>query len=296
MKILITGGTGLIGRSLIKASPQHNYTVLTRSVKSARNILPDSVKYQESLSLIDTLDDYDAVINLAGEPIIDKRWSQQQKSIICRSRWDITEQLVEKFRASSNPPKVFISGSAIGIYGEQGKQTVDEQKSCLYPDFAQEVCQQWESLAQEAEPFTRLVLLRIGIVLSPQGGALAKMLLPFKYGLGGKIGNGEQYYSWIHIDDTVAAIQFLIDNEDCSGAFNLTAPAPVINQQFTQALATILHRPALLPMPAGILKLAMGESASLLLASQRVIPNKLATAGFTFRHPQLESALQHLLR
>lgn len=295
MNILITGGTGLIGQQFINKHPQHNFTVLTRSPDKAKADLPSNVSVVESLSTFQHLNDFNGVINLAGEPIIDKRWTDHQKQVICDSRWTITEQLVELIRASEHPPSVFISGSAIGIYGDHGELEVTERDVPSQVDFATTLCQRWESIAKQAEPYTRVVLVRTGIVLDHQGGALAKMLTPFKFCLGGKIGNGRQYMSWIHIQDMVSAMAFLLEHDDCVGPFNMVAPNPVTNQQFTTELAYALNRVAFLPVPAIALKLMLGESAQLLLDSQRVKPDALLSASFRFEYTNLKSALENLL-
>ncbi|WP_250655221.1 TIGR01777 family oxidoreductase [Alkalimarinus coralli] len=294
MKLLVTGGTGLIGSRFIQTFPQHQYTVLSRSPERAKTRLPNSTKVIGGLSDIDNLDSFGGVINLAGEPIVDKRWTDKQKHIICESRWDITRQLVDKFRLSSNPPAFFVSGSAIGVYSDHGDAIITEQSTSTQADFATSVCERWESIAKEAEPYTRVVLLRTGIVLDAKGGALAKMLPPFKLCLGGRIGDGRQYMSWIHINDMVSAIEFLINNQHCSGPFNMVATEPVPNQQFTKALASALNRIAVLPVPKFALKLLLGESSELLLGSQRVKPDKLLSSGFQFKFPSLNAALGDL--
>ena len=295
MRLLITGGTGLIGKHFIQSYPHHHYTVVTRSPEKAKQQVPDSVALLESLSALDTLDAFDGVINLAGEPIVDKRWTDKQKQIICDSRWGITRQLVELFRVSNHPPSVFLSGSAIGIYGDHGDLVITEHDSAAQNDFASSVCQQWESIAKQAEPYTRVVSLRTGIVLDPKGGALAKMLTPFKLCLGGRIGNGRQFMSWIHINDMVSAIEFLLNNTDVKGAINMVAPTPVPNQKFTDELAEALNRVAVLPVPKVMLTLLLGESSMLLLGSQRVEPVRLLDASFEFKFPDLKAAFSNLL-
>lgn len=295
MNILMTGGTGLIGRAFIKRFTVHRYTVLTRSASSRVAGLPDAVTLVNSLDELETLDDFDAVINLAGEPIMDKRWSEKQKQVICQSRWQTTQQLVDLFAASSTPPSVFLSGSAIGVYGNHGEDPLPESVPVSASDFASTICLEWENIARRAEPFTRVVLLRTGIVLDAGGGALKKMLLPFKMGVGGRIGNGRQYMSWIHYRDQIDAMQFLLTHESVSGAVNLVAPNPVTNREFTRSLAKALGRPALLPMPASVLNKLLGESSSLLLDSQRVMPKKLQESGYQFAFSDLPPAFSDLL-
>jgi len=297
MKILITGATGLIGSALCKMlADKHELIALTRNINKAKNTLPNSIKFIDNLKDLN-FDDLDAVINLAGEPIADKRWSAQQKQRIFQSRLGITEQIVTKINASDAPPKVFISGSAIGFYGRQpAENVVTESYSSTYPEFSHQLCKQWEELALQAQsPDVRVCLLRTGIVLSKQGGALDKMLPPFKLGMGGKMASGKQMMSWIHIDDMINAIVFLLDAPNAHGAFNLTAPEPVSNTNFTQILAKALKRPALFPMPEFVLKLLFGEMSDLLIYGQNVIPEKLEQQGFKFKFNTLDAALNKVL-
>ncbi|WEM42952.1 TIGR01777 family oxidoreductase [Photobacterium sp. DA100] len=300
MKILVTGGTGFIGSALINALTEHEVTVLSRNPAKASQTLGDRINAVASLDQFDNLDGFDAVINLAGEPIINKRWSQQQKDRICQSRWTLTQQLVDKIQASSQPPHTFISGSAVGIYGDQKEALIDESfaisEHVSSDDFAHRVCRRWEEIAMEADSEqTRVCLIRTGIVLGKHGGALAKMLPPYQLGLGGPIGNGKQYTPWIHLQDMVAAIVFLLETPSASGAFNLTAPLPVTNKVFSQSLAKALHRPHILFTPAFVLKLALGEASSLLLEGQRAIPHKLEALGFAFRFRTIEAALTDIV-
>lgn len=295
MKVLITGGTGLIGSALIRGAVGFEFTVLTRSIANAKSILPASLQYIDSLENLQNLDAFDAVINLAGEPIIGKRWSDQQKDHICQSRWQVTEQLVQLFAQSTTPPKVFISGSAIGVYGDRGDEPLTEVSSTEERDFSTMLCQRWESIARQAEPYTRVVLLRTGIVLSAQGGALAKLLLPFKCGLGGRISTGEQYMAWIHYRDHINAIHFLLNETNISGPVNLVAPNAEKNMVFTQVLAKTLHRIAVLPMPKIALRLLLGEASSLLLDGQKVLPQTLLNQGFVFEFNKLKPALSDLV-
>lgn len=294
MNILMTGATGLIGRHFITRYSEHDYTVLVRSKKRAAALLPASVQAIEALSELDSLDGFDAVINLVGEPIVGKRWTARQKNEICHSRWDVTRQLADMIVASEAPPGVFVSGSAIGYYGDQGDAGIDEGAK-PGSGFPSQVCSTWESMAHAADGATRLVLLRTGIVLSPEGGALQKMLLPFRMGLGGAIAGGRQYMSWIHIEDMVQAMAYLLEHSDCSGAFNLTAPEPVSNRAFTQTLGRVLRRPTWFAVPRAVLSASMGEAACLLLESQKVMPKRLSESGYVFSHPQLQGALSNLL-
>ena len=298
MDILVTGGTGFIGRHFIQCHPEHSYTILSRSIKSAEKLFRkfDNIKLISGLDHLKNLNDYDAVINLAGEPIVDKRWTDQQKEKICRSRWDITKSLVSLCNASDYPPEVFISGSAIGIYGETGDTPVSDSEPVKAHDFASTLCLKWEEHARSCGPDVRLILLRTGVVLGRKGGALAKMWLPFKLGMGGHIGHGQQYMSWIHLDDMVDIIAFLLNRRDLNGPFNLTAPEPVTNQALSQILAKAFGKRSWLHMPEKIIRWLMGESSVLLLASQKVTPNRLLEAGYRYKYSQCESAIYQIVK
>ncbi len=302
MKILITGGTGLIGQALIPAliKSGNEIVLLTRDKKNVAHCfekpLPALSAVVESLDSVE-FNEIDAVINLAGEPIVNKRWSVNQKKQLCDSRWQLTRQLVEKIKQANVPPKVFISGSAIGIYGRQSQQSIDESFVEFAPEFTHTLCAEWENIAQDAATeYTRVALLRTGIVLTPKGGALAKMLPAFRMGAGGPIGSGQQVMSWIHIEDMIRAILFVLDHEAISGPVNMTAPGAVPNEVFSHTLASTLHRPCLFRVPAVVLKLAMGEMADLLIHGQSVFPGKLKEAGFNFHFPLLPEALADLLK
>ncbi|MGU3414063.1 TIGR01777 family oxidoreductase [Enterobacteriaceae bacterium C34A] len=296
MKILITGGTGLIGRHLIPRLLElgHSVVVVTRSPDKARQHLDARVELWKGLNDRSNLDGIDAVINLAGEPIADKRWTEEQKQRLCNSRWHITQKLVDLFAASSQPPSVLISGSAAGYYGDLGEVVVTEEEP-PHNEFTHKLCARWEQIACGAQSdTTRVCLLRTGVVLAPKGGILGKMVPPFKLGLGGPMGNGRQYLAWIHIDDMVNGILWLLDN-DLRGPFNLVSPYPVRNEQFAHALGHALHRPAVLRAPAMAVKLLMGESSVLVLGGQRALPKRLEDSGFTFRWYDLEEALADVL-
>jgi uncharacterized protein (TIGR01777 family) len=295
MKLFVTGGTGLIARRFIDSFPDYDVTVLTRNIVKAQGILPRRITLVENMDKFSNLDGFDGVINLAGEPIIDHRWTLSQKIKICESRWLITQKLVELINAGNLPPKVFLSGSAIGIYGDQNDTVLDEESETVIPDFASDLCLHWEHLANQVNKATRCVNLRTGIVLDRSGGALAKMILPYKLFLGGKLGNGAQYMSWIHIDDMVQALNYLLLSEVVDGAVNLVAPNSVKNVDFSKSLAANLKRVAVLPVPKLFLKTMLGESSSLLLGSQRVTPKKLLDNGFKFRYPDLKVALADLV-
>ncbi|EML4684256.1 TPA: TIGR01777 family oxidoreductase [Citrobacter amalonaticus] len=297
MKILVTGGTGLIGGHLVPRLQElgHQVTVLTRHRDTAREKLNDRVKLWDSLEDKQNLDGFDAVINLAGEPIADKRWTTEQKDRLCQSRWRITQKLADLINASETPPSVLISGSATGYYGDLGEVVVTEEEP-PHNEFTHKLCTRWEQIACEAQSDkTRVCLLRTGVVLAPKGGILGKMVPPFRLGLGGPIGNGRQYLAWIHIDDMVNAILWLLDN-DLRGPFNMVSPYPVRNEQFAHALGHALQRPAILRVPATVIRLLMGESSVLVLGGQRALPKRLEAAGFPFRWYDLEEALSDVVR
>lgn len=295
MKVFITGITGLIGQALVQALLKRNCTVsgLTRNANKAAEKLPKSVSLVESL---DDANDFmpDVVINLAGAPIADKRWSNARKEQLFASRVDLTRQLVSWMKGLRQSPEVFISGSAVGFYGRQGRKKVDEE-STPNDEFTHQLCDQWEKVAMEANSFSRVCLLRTGLVVAPGGGFLAKMLLPFKLGLGGRLGDGKQMMSWIHIDDMVKGILFLIDTNACSGAYNFTAPNPVSNNEFTKTLGKALNRPTVFPVPAFVLKTALGEMSDLLLTGQNAVPKRLKEAGYWFQFTELDEALGNVL-
>ncbi|EIC84909.1 TIGR01777 family oxidoreductase [Serratia sp. M24T3] len=297
MKILITGASGLIGRRLTETllSQSHQITVLTRAPERAAKILGPKVDLWPSLKDKTSLDGFDAVINLAGEPIADKRWTKEQKQKLCDSRWQMTEKLAQLINASQQPPAVFISGSAVGYYGDQGQAVVAEDEP-PNKQFTWQLCARWEALALAAESDkTRVCLLRTGVVLAEKGGALAKMVLPFRAGLGGPLGEGQQYMPWIHIDDMVNGIIFLLNHETLNGPFNMVAPYPIRNDQFSALLGELLHRPSFMRVPAGVVRLLMGESAVLVLGGQRAIPQRLEDAGFEFKYSELKPALEDVL-
>jgi len=292
MKILMTGGTGLIGRFLIPRLQElgHAVTVVTRNPAKAQHALGPGVTVLKGLDALSNLNDFNAVINLAGEPIADKRWTEQQKQRLCESRWSITQKLVELIRASDTPPQILISGSAVGYYGDLGEVVVSEDDP-PHNEFTHKLCARWEQIACGAQSDrTRVCLLRTGVVFAPTGGILGKMLPLFRLGLGGPVGNGRQYMAWIHIDDMANGIIWLLNN-DLRGPFNMVSPYPVRNEQFAHALGHVLKRPAILRAPATAVRLMMGESAVLVLGGQRALPKRLEASGFAFRWFDLEEAL-----
>jgi hypothetical protein len=295
MNILITGATGLIGTHLCKhLSNHHKLLVLTRCKEKAFHNIGHHIEAHQTLDNID-FNQLDIVINLAGEPIADKRWSQNQKRKIENSRWQITKQLSEKIKSADNPPHTFISGSAIGYYGRQSNE-VDETHSSPFDEYSHRLCKKWEALALDAQSDkTRVCILRTGIVLAKEGGALEKMVPPFRLYLGGPIATGQQMMSWVHIKDMVNIILFLIENEQLSGMFNATAPAPVSNNEFCTHLSQTLNRPNAFRMPAPVMRILFGEMADLLLFGQAVKPKALIDAGFKFHYPELKTSLHNLL-
>ncbi|NVK25510.1 MAG: TIGR01777 family protein [Gammaproteobacteria bacterium] len=290
-QVLVTGGTGFIGSELIKALLTRGYEVscLSRS--------PDKVQSGvQAFSTIPKQQNFDVLINLAGHPIADSRWSNSTKEKIVVSRLSTTQHLINHMEQQSKKPTVFISGSAIGFYGTERCDNPIDETGDRDGSFSSSLCTQWENIAQQAVAIDiRTCLLRTGIVLGHKKGALKKMLLPFKLGLGGKIGDGQQWMPWIHIQDVVNAILFCIDNTDISGPVNLTAPQPVTNAEFSQTLAHVLSRPAILPMPAWLVNLLMGEMGKeLLLSGKKVVPGVLLQKGFEFKYTELETALGDL--
>lgn len=298
MRILITGGTGLIGRHLCSAllAQGHALTVLSRHPATVAAKCGESVRAMESLDEWTPERPFEAVINLAGEPIVDAYWSAKRKQVLLDSRVGLTQKLVQRIAAAQQKPTVLLSGSAVGYYGNCGDTVLDEAMAAGH-DFPSELCAEWEREARVAEKSAvRVCLLRTGLVLSQRGGLLGRMLLPFKLALGARLGDGKQWMSWVHIDDYVAMVLHLLEDVSLNGAFNMTAPAPVTNAEFTQTLAQALHRPVLFVALSFVLELAMGERACLLLEGQRVIPKRLESSGFQFAHPKLDGAMQNLLK
>lgn len=296
MKILITGATGFIGQSLVNLlRTDHELLLVSRQPKlAAKQLAVDNSKVIQ-LEQLNSLDGVDAIINLAGESLAAKRWSVGQKRRISESRWLITEALLTKLKNSPPAPRIWINASAIGFYGAQGSEPIDESFIPSHHDFPNRVCAHWEELAQQASSLgCRVCIMRIGLVLGTQGGALAKMLPAYWCGLGGPLGSGKQMMSWITRTDLVYAIRFVLENSQCSGIYNATAPEAVSNADFSKTLAKALHRPHVLQTPAWALKLLLGEMAELLLNGQNVRPARLLDAGFQFRYPTLPEALQHI--
>jgi uncharacterized protein (TIGR01777 family) len=290
MKIAVTGATGLIGSALVRSLQTAGHAV----VRLRRPTDWDPDKHAVDPSVFRGVD---AVVHLAGENIAGGRWTASQKSRILESRAKGTRLIAETIAGMSDRPQVMVSASAIGYYGDRGSEVLREE-SGPGTGFLADVCKQWEAATDPAtRKGIRVVHLRTGIVLSKDGGALSKMLLPFKLGVGGRIGSGNQYWSWISLEDVCAAIQHCIEASSLHGAVNLASPSPVTNQVFTKALGQVLGRPTIFPLPAFAARLALGEMAdALLLASARVEPAKLQASRFVFRNKDLQPALQQLLR
>lgn len=291
MNILITGGTGFIGQHLIRSLllDEHTLFCLSRVRQKVHRCFGERVTGIENLEALDDQSIH-AVINLAGANIADRRWSEARKRKLVSSRVDTTRHLVNWLKNRQQKPDVLISGSAIGYYGAQAITTTLDEEGSPQHDFTHQLCAAWEQEALNAEADKiRVCLIRTGIVIG-QGGALKKMLPAFKLGLGGPIGSGQQWMSWIHMDDEVAAIKHLLHNQTLRGAFNLTSPEAVPNRTFARDLGHVLHRPAVLPLPSFVPKLLLGEGATLLLDGQRVYPARLLKSGFQFQYPQLQEA------
>ena len=287
MNILITGGTGFVGRALIQKLIEQGeqVTILSRTPQNFTACFPKTIRFLTALSPTDT---FDAVINLAGEPIFNRAWTEKQKNILFRSRINLTNQLVEKINLTKQTG-VLISASATGIYGDYGNAPITEQ-SPVRQHFVAKLCREWEQAALRAK--TRVCVMRIGMVLDKSGGALNKMLPIYQRGLGGRLGAGTQYWSWIALKDMVNGILFLLDNSNAQGIFNFSAPTPVTNQEFNRQLGRALHKPSCLHVPASLLKFILGERASILLDSQKVYPIALLKHGFIFQFSVLENYLQ----
>jgi uncharacterized protein len=301
MRVVVTGGTGLIGSAVARelGGAGHEIVVLTRDTSRTGPLPPGTRAVQwdgqtgESWSSL--LDADTAIVNLAGEGIGEGRWSEAKKRRIRESRVGSGRAVLAAIRQARERPRVLLQGSAVGIYGPCGDEVVTES----HPpgsDFLASVCVDWEASTAEADSLgVRRAVLRTGVVLSGQGGALPRMALPFRLMAGGPLGSGRQWISWIHIADEVGAIRFLLEREDARGPFNLTAPAPLTNRAFSRALGRALRRPSLARAPGLALRIVLGEMADMLLYGQRAVPHRLMELGYVFRHPEAEGALRNLL-
>ncbi|PIB56078.1 TIGR01777 family oxidoreductase [Pseudomonas sp. 2995-1] len=295
MHILLTGGTGLIGRQLCQhwLGQGHRLTVWSRHPEEVAALCGAEVlgvaRLEEVIGVVD------AVVNLAGAAIADRPWTHKRKALLWSSRIGLTETLLAWLEGLAQKPAVLISGSAVGWYGDGGERELTEASGPVQDDFPSQLCIAWEETAQRAEALgMRVVLVRTGLVLAAEGGFLSRLLLPFKLALGGPIGNGRQWMPWVHIKDQIALIDFLLHKDDASGPYNACAPHPVRNREFAKTLGQVLNRPAFMPMPAFALKVGLGELSGLLLGGQKAIPERLMAAGFTFQFTELHTALDDL--
>jgi len=297
MRILITGGTGLIGQALCRhwRRQGHELWVLSRNPQRVP-VVCSNAKGIARLQALDGSAPLDAVVNLAGAPIADRPWTVARRDLLWRSRVDLTRTLVDWMGRQATPARVLLSGSAVGWYGDGGEQWLTEDSAPGNADFCSRLCVAWENEAERARDWgVRVALLRTAPVLAPVGSMLARLLPLFRLGLGGRLGSGRQWMPWIHLDDHVALINHLLQHETCSGPYNACAPEAVRNTDFTRTLARTLHRPAVLAAPAWILRLALGEMSVLLLGGQRLVPHRAREAGFVWRQPTLAGALAQLL-
>ncbi len=313
-RYLITGGSGFIGTQLIKQllTEEHEVTVLTRDEMKTQNhfesIMKSSLRPEQTTRKVQTITDFgelnnsndssfDVVINLAGHGIADKRWSNSVKQQLLDSRINTTKALYDYLKNTLVKPDVVISGSALGYYGLHDDDIKIDEHGKTDDSFSSQLCIAWEKEAKHIEDLgIRTCYLRTGIVLGKNGGALSKMLPPFKFGLGGPMGSGKQWMSWIHMDDLIGIIRYAIKTESVTGAINGTAPNPVTNKIFSSTLGRVLKRPAFIPMPAFVMKLMLGEMAEeLLLSGQRVVPDKIVKAGYQFKYPELKNALRSVI-
>ena len=296
MHILLTGGTGLIGRQLCRhwLAQGHRLSVWSRRPELVSELCGADVRGISALEALGQ-ESIDAVVNLAGAPIADRPWTRKRKTLLWSSRITLTEALVAWLESREQKPAVLISGSAVGWYGDGGERELTEASPPVSDDFASHLCIAWEETAQRAEALgMRVVLVRTGLVLAAEGGFLSRLLLPFKLGLGGRIGSGRQWMPWIHIKDQIALIDFLLHQNAAIGPYNACAPHPVRNAEFAKVLGSVLHRPAFVPVPSFALRIGLGELSLLLLGGQRATPEKLLAAGFAFEFTDLRAALDDI--
>ena len=303
MNIVISGGTGFIGSALLEhlLEKRHSVVLLTRTPDALQHLTGDFVQVERwdgkaVGAWARCVDGADVVIHLAGEPIAAKRWTEKQKVRIIGSRIETTKVIVTAITQVEKKPSVLVNASAVGYYGnvEEGDVTESHAKG---NDFLANTCDRWEQEARAAESLgVRVVLLRTGVVLERGGGALKKMLPPFKLFVGGPLGSGRQWFPWVHRDDVIGIILFAIEHPDLSGPVNVAAPEPVTMKQFCQTLGKAVRRPSWAPVPAFVLRAALGEMSEMLLTGQRVVPQKLEESGYTFRYPRLDEALAAILK
>lgn len=310
MRVIITGGSGLIGQELTAnlTSDGHEVIILSRNPERVTG-LPAKARAERwdgrsANGWVGLADGADAIVNLAGESIagenlfaiLFKRWTPEYKRTIRESRMQVGQAVAQAITAVKNKPRVLIQASAVGYYGPRGDEEITEATP-PGSDFQAQVCVDWEASTAGVEALgVRRAIIRSGVVLSPQGSVLPVMTLPFKFFAGGPLGSGRQWFSWIHIEDEIDAIRFLIDNPDASGAVNLCAPQPLPNAEFSRILGRVMRRPAFVPTPAFAMRLVLAEKAIIVLGSQRQVPRRLQQMGFTFRYPEAEAALRDLLQ
>ncbi|TDQ38164.1 TIGR01777 family oxidoreductase [Thiopseudomonas denitrificans] len=297
MQILLTGGTGLVGRALCRHFSQqgHSLIVLSRDPGKVAGLC-SGARGIGSLEELNVTDAVDAVINLAGAPIADRPWTKGRRRMLRESRIDLTRNLVDWMSRRDQAPGVLLSASATGWYGDRGEEQLDETSAAPVADFASQLCQDWEAeVMRAAELGTRVACLRFAPVLAADGGMLARLLPVFRLGLGGRLGSGQQWMPWIHLDDLVRLFDHLLSNDSCQGIYNACSPMPVRNAEFTRILAQTVRRPAIFPAPAWLLRLALGEMSILLTGGQHVMPKRTADSGFDWQYPELSAALQQLL-
>ena len=297
MKVLITGASGLLGQALQKSFKDKGYDMLLASRKEPADDRHIQWSIEDGFTDPEKLEGVDVVVHLAGENVSGLRWTDEKKKAIRDSRVLGTRNVVDAISKLKKKPQTFIASSAIGFYGERGDEEVVESSEAG-DNFLAGVCKEWEAESRRAEDAgIRTVLLRTGIVLSKDGGALATMLLPFKMGVGGVVGSGKQWMSWISLDDEIAIINYCIENDNIRGAVNEVAPNPVTNQEFTKTLGEVLYRPTFLPLPEFAVSMIFGEMGdALLLASTKVVPKRLEDAGFEFKYPELKPAIEHAVK
>jgi uncharacterized protein (TIGR01777 family) len=293
-KMIIAGGSGLIGSALIEYFLPKGYEIVLISRAASSKSSPRTIAWDDSQTLAEEVSGADCIVNLAGASIAGSKWTEEYKETIINSRVETTTKIVEAIKSAEVNPKLLINASATGYYGDRRDEELDE-KSMAGSGFLSKVCQQWENATNDAKPLTRVVRARIGVVLSKHGGALDKMLLPIKMYMGGKLGSGNQWMSWIHITDLVRLVEHIINDENIKGAVNFVAPRPSRNKEFTKSIGLVLNRPVWAPVPDFALNFLLGESKEMVLASQRVVPEKALKSGFEYKFANLITALKDLL-
>jgi uncharacterized protein (TIGR01777 family) len=306
MRIILTGGSGLIGRALTEDLIQagHEVVILSRNPENVRDLLGGASVVawdgKTNAGWVELAEETDAIVNLAGESIagdgfIPSRWTAERKRRIRQSRIDAGKAVVDAVKATNHKPEVIIQSSAVGYYGPHADEIINEDFP-VGTDYLASICADWEAATEAIEEQgVRRVIIRTGLVFTAQGGIFARLQLPYKLFVGGPMGSGDQYYSWIHVQDMIAAIRFLIGNKSAQGAFNMTAPNPVTSRQFGKTLGKVMRRPSVVPVPGFAMKIALGEVSMTALEGQRVIPKRLLDMGFEFKYPELEEALLEIV-